>query len=494
MRPRPELARILALAILCGAMPARAQQATGQSSPIVGAPGPNEQPNPNPSPAATGAFGALLSRNNLLGDPGGIGKRLADRGLTFGLTETSEVLGNVTGGTRRGADYDGSTLLGFGVDTEKAFGWKGGAFNVSALEIHGRNLSIDDLLSIQTASGIEAEPAFRLWELWFDQSFANGAADLKIGQQSVDQEFLTGTYTALFINTAMGFPAVPSYDLYSGGGPAYPLSSLGVRLRATRGPLTALAGIFDDNPPGGPFQDDDQRRRAERTGTAFNLGTGALMLAEVQYALNPAPADPHARPEGLPGTYRLGAWFDTASFPDQRYDADGRPLADPASSGAARMRRHDWSLYASADQQVWIDAQAVRSVGLFLRMMGAPGDRNFLEFSANGGVSLKAPFRGRPNDTFGVGLGVAKVGANVSGLDRDTRVLGGQPALPIRSTETFVEVTYQAQVAPWWQVQPDFQYVWMPGAGLPDPANPGGAATPRVGNEAVLGLRTVVTF
>jgi len=52
-----------------------------------------------------------------------------------------------------------------------------------------------------------------------------------------------------------------------------------------------------------------------------------------------------------------------------------------------------------------------------------------------------------------------------------------------------VEVTYQYQVTPWWQLQPDVQYVFNPGAGLANPAGTG-----KIGNEAVLGLRTNILF
>src|SRR5437868_7212947 len=44
-------------------------------------------------------------RRNLLGDLGGVRRALSDRGIYFGLNSTDEVLGNVTGGIRRGADY-----------------------------------------------------------------------------------------------------------------------------------------------------------------------------------------------------------------------------------------------------------------------------------------------------------------------------------------------------------------------------------------------------
>jgi porin len=140
----------------------------------------------------------------------------------------------------------------------------------------------------------------------------------------------------------MGWPALPAVDLYAGG-PSYPLSSLGVRFRAKGlGPFTLLAGVFDDNPPGGPFDDDSQVRGRERSGTLFNLNTGALFIAEMQYAINQpsgGEADGGAKPTGLPGIYKFGGWYDTASFPDLRYDSAGNLLASPASNGIPLMRR-----------------------------------------------------------------------------------------------------------------------------------------------------------
>jgi porin len=98
------------------------------------------------------------------------------------------------------------------------------------LQIHGQNLSANRLGTLNTASGIEAEATTRLWELWYQHSFLDKRVDVKIGQQSIDQEFITSTYAATFINTMFGWPALPSYDMPSGG-PAYPLSALGVRVR-----------------------------------------------------------------------------------------------------------------------------------------------------------------------------------------------------------------------------------------------------------------------
>ena len=429
---------------------------------------------------------------NLLGDLGGLRPSLASRGITLGLTETSEVLGNTTGGVRRGAEYDGVTQLTIAVDTSKAFGRPGGIFNLSALQIHGRSLSATNLDILQTVSGISADRSTRLWELWFQQSFLDGKADVKVGQQSVDQEFIVSQYSGLYVNTMMGWPMLPSADLYAGG-PAYPLSSLGLRLRLRpTAALTLLGGVFDDNPPGGPFDDDEQRRGREAFGTRFNLDTGALVIAELQYAVDLAAASnaPCTGADcGLPGTYRVGAWYDTAGFPDQRFDAAGRSLADPASDGQPREHHGNFSVYGIVDQVLWREPQGSRSVAAFARIMGAPGDRNPIDFSINAGVNVKAPLPGRDDDSFGIGYGLARVGTRLAALDRDTGIVLGS-AYPVRSAEHFVELTYQWQVAPWWVLQPDLQYIFNPGAGIPDPMHP----ERRIADELVLGLRTTITF
>ena len=173
----------------------------------------------------------LARTNFLLGNMGGLRPLLSQYGMSFALQETSEVLGNVTGGLHTGFAYDGLTQMALQLDTRRAFGWYGGTFNVSALQIHGRNLSADNLDSLQTSSGIESDRATRLWELWYDQKFLDeDRLDVKIGQQSLDQEFMVSQNALLFVNTMFGWPMLPSADM-PGGGPAYPMSSLGVRAR-----------------------------------------------------------------------------------------------------------------------------------------------------------------------------------------------------------------------------------------------------------------------
>ena len=229
----------------------------------------------------------------------------------------------------------------------------------------------------------------------------------------------------------MGWPVIPSYDLYAGG-PAYPLSSLGVRLRAhATSAITVLAGMFDDNPPGGAFDNDSQLRGAEQTGAAFHLGTGALIFSELQYALKPTfqRCSDVARHQVRPAGHVQARHVDRQPlhFPisaTTRWDC--RSPTRPAT-GRARMRRRNYSIYAVGDQIVGqLDDKGLKSVALFARIMAAPANRNPIEFGMNIGAVLKAPLPGHGDDSFGISYDLAKVGSSVTQLDLDTERYTGR--------------------------------------------------------------------
>jgi len=445
-----------------------------------------------PGSSSGGPFATLGRSGYLFGNMGGLRPFLSKYGVSFALTETSEILGNATGGSRRGADYDGLTQMVLQLDTQRAFGLHGGTFNVSGLQIHGRNLSADNLGTLQTASGIEADRATRLWELWYQQKFlVEDRADVKIGQQSLDQEFMVSQNALLFVNTMFGWPMLPSADL-PGGGPAYPLSALGVRVRARpTDSVTLLAGVFNGSPVNNNSGDSQQQNPS---GTTFPLNGGALAIAEVQYAYPSLGAlVVPDEPEPLACVYRLGVWYDSENFADERYDSAGRSLASLASNGVGRSHSGDVGIYAVVDQMIWrdpLDEDGDRNISFFTRAMGTPQtDRNLIDFSLNVGLNMHEPIPHRGDDTLGIGLGYAHVSGSVSGLDRDTNFFG-KTSFPVRSGETFIEATYQYQLTPWCQIQPDFQYVFNPGAGVSNPNSPGN----RIKNEAVFGLRVNITF
>ena len=463
---------------------ASAHVAQAQDAPMEGAAvsagGPLPGPKNTDQTSQPAWAGNLDERANLLGDFGGLRPALDKYGVSFGLTEATEVFGNPSGGAKRAAVIEGLTQLSIGVDAQKAFGIEGGVFNVSAFQIHGEGLSRSALNNINVVSSIEALPTTRLNELWYQQSLFDGKVDVKIGQQSADLEFITSEYEDLFLNSGFGWPTLPATDLPSGG-PAYPLATPGVRVRyRPNDQIVALLGVYNGSPaglkPGDPQKND-------RYGTNFNVDSGAFIIGEVQYLVNRGKDA-----TGLPATYKIGAWYNTNRFADSFYQSGDTAQPPGVLIGIPFSKRGDWSVYGAYDQLLYRPApDSDGGLGVTARVMGAPGDRNVVDFFAQGGFTYKGPF-GRDGDTVGVGVEWARISdrarlGDIANIDPTTYS-------PVRSSETVFEATYQAQIYKWWQIQPDFQFIINPGAGI---ANPFGTNR-RVGNAAVLGVRSVITF
>jgi porin len=437
-----------------------------------------DPPNPAPDAPQTGPEDKLQAKpddkanETLLGDMGGLRSAIAPYGLTLGLSETSEVLGNVSGGVRRGAIYEGLTDANLQWDLRTAYQWPGVIY-ARAFQIHGRGLSTNNLGNLITASSIEGVPSTRLFELWYEH-YATDWLRLKIGQQAADQEFIVSATSKLFVNSTFGFPALASTDLPSGG-PAYPLGTPAVRLRLEPSDeIVLLAGVFNGD-PAGPGAGLAQVR--DPSGTSFRIGDGVLALFEAQYNPGHSPQN---------GTYKVGAWFNSERFADQHFDTAGRLLASPLSTGTPRLLGNDYSIYGVIDQPLFQEKDGP-GLSAFVRAMGAPSDRNLVDFYADAGLAYKGPF-GRSDDIVGIGYGYARIGNAARLRDIDTAAV--TPGFPTRSRETVLEVTYQYQVTPWWQLQPDFQYIVAPGGGIPNPNAPGR----KIGDAAVFGLRTTITF
>ena len=74
--------------------------------------------------------------------------------------------------------FEGLSEAGVGVDLSTAIGLAGSTVNISALQIHGRGLSTNDLDNLNTVSGIEANRSTRLFEAWYQQGFHGDKLDV----------------------------------------------------------------------------------------------------------------------------------------------------------------------------------------------------------------------------------------------------------------------------------------------------------------------------
>ena len=182
------------------------------------------------------------------------------------------------------------------------------------------------------------------------------------------------------------------------------------------------------------------------SGTNFDVSSGYLLIGEAQYLVNRGKDA-----KGLPATYKVGAWYNSNSFKDPFFTNGASASAEEPFALNGGSRRGDWSAYGTLDQLVVrLPGSEDGGLGLTARAMAAPGDRNLVDVFAQGGVTYKGGFD-RPGDTMGIGVERAHVSSRTRAGD-----LAAAEALgtfhPLRSDETVVEPTYQAQIAPWWQV------------------------------------------
>ncbi len=333
----------------------------------------------------------------------------------------------VAGGVKRKFVYDGQFALSLDADLEKLVGWHGATAHASGFGIHGRGPSADLLGgNLMDISNIEARPGARLDTLWLEQSLFDDRLTIRAGQILADGVFAASDTAAGLINGTFGWPTFTGANVTQGG-PAYPLSAPGVRVRANPRPdLTVLAGLFAANPGGAGCGGDPQI--CNKHGTTFSLSGGALWIAELQYAANAGKAA-----TGLPGSYKLGAWRETGSFPDQLTGATDK--------------HGDYGIYAIADQMVWRrPGTEDQGLSLFLRAGWAPEDRNFVSWYVDGGVGFKGPIASRPDDvvTLGVAYGIDQRrrrtrGAARRAADARTRPRGGDRAQLHRDADAVVD-------------------------------------------------------
>jgi porin len=419
------------------------------------------------------------SDTTLTGDWDGFRSRLRDEGVTVTMTQTSDGLGNVSGGLKRGAAYDGVFQLQGDFDMERLAGWTGGAIHVSGYAIQGQGLSGKDIGNLLTVTSVEADPGFRLGEFYLSQSLMDDKVTLKLGQILADQNFAISNTASLFVNSTFGWPGIFAEDL-PGGGPAYPYAVPGAQIIVKPDDAWTLqAAIFNGSPTG---SDPD----GNANGLGFPLGDGVLAIAEAAYAYTPDKGG-----TGLPGTYKIGGWYNSERFDSLTTASNGLSLADPAASGDPRGLEGDFAVYAIADQTLWQEAGgAGSSLNGFVRVAIAPQqDRNSVSWYVDLGLAYKGLLPGRDNDIAGIGFSYAGMSSGMKDQARAENTFGGT-SQPIPSSEAVIEATYQAAVTPWLKAQPFFQYVIRPGGNAPDPDKPNS----RIQNAAIFGMRAVASF
>src|SRR3989454_885728 len=264
--------------------------------------------------APKSALERFAEQDYLLGTWGGLRTDLSKHGVDFEFFYVASNPRVISGGIKPGGAYEGAFMMLLDLDSQKLVGYEGGHFHVGGLWLHGEDHFSDKHIGdLNKVNLIDFPHAWRLWELWYEQKFWHDKVSLKFGQMAVDQDFLMAEfYNSLasinLLNQTFFYPtlAFNVYNIPGFPGPHHALASSpygapGVRLKVNAtDELYVEAAAYDGYP--------DQR---DGTHVRLSSDEGALLYFETGYRLNQRKED-----TGLPGNFKLGAYYHTSDFPD----------------------------------------------------------------------------------------------------------------------------------------------------------------------------------
>ena len=415
---------------------------------------------PASAPAPSG-LEAFFMQDYLLGDWGGLRTDLANKGLGFEFFYIGSAPTNFHGGLDEGTVYQHALLLISDIDFEKAGLWKGGHLYTSAAWLEGDAFASRYVGDLNKTNLVDFDPAFRLWEAYYQQDLFNDTLIFKAGIMSVDRDFIMpDMYCSLanitLLNQTFFFPTL-AFNLYDIPGlPAgnhalnsSPYSSLGAFVKWQPDPRWYIQGaVYDGNPDLG------------NTGTDIDLSDdqGALFFFETGFRRNQAKGD-----TGLPGSLKLGGYYHTDEFLDV-YDAIGGLFGITRGD---KVHDGNYGFYVLGEQMLYREAAdnedpAKQGLIGFLRAEAAPSDRNLTEWGVDGGLVWKGLIPSRDYDSLSIAGSYLRISDDIRrGQRAANSVLPG--AFVVGDYEGVIELNYKAQIAAWWTLQPSLQYAMHPG-------------------------------
>jgi len=407
-------------------------------------------------------------------DPSGTRKWLYEHGVSYNFIYTNDVLSNLSGGIKRGTIDQGKLETQLYIDLEKLSGLKSWTFYANAFGIYndGR-IRRDYVGGMNTIAAIEATPTVRLSELWLERWF--GPLSFRFGQLAADAEFFYSDVSQIFMQS--DWPTIAAVNL-PGGGPAYPLTAVGARIKyELPKDASLLFAIFngDPAPPCGNADPDT----CNRYGLNFRLSDPAFMIGEFQWRRNRGKHD-----TGLATTLKIGGWSHLGQFADKQFTNNGMLLANPASNGIPLMHRGDYGIYSVIDQQLYRPPGGSGDTGIsvFNRSAISPSDRNQVNVEIDGGIVFAGMIPKRPDDSFGASVIYSRFSNSIRAFDQE-QINFGTLSTPPRDYEMNLELTYVAEIVKGWVVQPVYTYIWHPsGTGI------------RYPDAHVAGVRTIIRY
>lgn len=355
-----------------------------------------------------------------LGGWTGYRQKLEDAGISLSGFSVTNIMGNVTGGTRRSTAAANFTALALELDFTKLAGLPGLLVHAEGWGATGNNPStrgrIDNLLGVARAY---TPNGFYLGQLYAELRLFDNALMLQAGRMAASNNFASLPVAVNYVSVANNpIPITLPINMVAFNN--YPHQWAAV---ATLTPLPQIQVT------GGVFNSDRRSARLKATnGLAWSLEpqNGVMGVGQVTLLRNRAAGD-----TGLPGTYYLGGFADTSDY--YRLDGNGE-------------KGSIYGFYAMAQQMCYREGGPGSSEGLtpWLAIAYQPRQSiNLLPVYLAGGLVYEGLLPRRDIDTTAFAVYHAEV----------------SNARPNTTGETVVEVNYTYWALPWLSLTPNFQYV-----------------------------------
>lgn len=424
----------VAIASIPGANAQMVDPGTASTTAPSSGPGPARDAAVPKGAAVAKPLAAPHPRDTLTGDWGGLRTDLKDAGVSVRADYVSETFGVVRGGLRRGTAYTQQIRAGMDFDLDTLVGWSGAQVHVTLNDRRGVGISSDyvgNRLPIQEAYGGQYT---RLSELSYEQNFADGKLNLRLGYFAMGNDLGGMALGCNFVNAA--FCAHPLSLSGDSGWYNYPNARWGGAVRYRVRPDIALrTGVYQVNTRLG---DEHNAFRPFAGGTS-----GVILPLEVEYDPGTITGS-HV----LPGHYKLGAYYDTSR------------VARQGETGRIRGRHGP---YVLADQMIVRDGNGPRGLSIFGQFTANPQSSAQITRWYAAGLVKTGTFAGRDLDTLSLGVTHAIVNPRLRNAAVEaTAIEDSYASLP--AGETAIELSYGIQARRWFSIRPDVQYIVSPGA------------------------------
>lgn len=333
----------------------------------------------------------------------------------------ADVMGPIAGGGDKAGRFLDNLDVKADLDLSKAAGWTGATLHGHILNNSGGRPN-DIAGTLQGVDNIEVSRArTRLYELWLEQTFADGRATVRVGLYDLNSEFYATEASGLLMAPPFGVGS--EFAATGPNGPSiFPSTTLAVRLHVETDNAYAQAAVLNAN----------ASTLGDPHGVDMGLDRGALTIAEV----------------GLKGSTRLavGAWRYTVKQDDIR---DLTPAGDP-------MRRDAQGAYLLAEHAFTAQDAEGPAVRGFLRAGVSDGDTSPFRGGWQAGLLVEKVFASRPDSAFSIGVEQGYLSKKQRANDFDA---GLNPA----QAESSLEITYSDKLTSRLTIQPDLQFFRYPG-------------------------------